>query len=206
MLRIRSKRPVIPIDPSNTIKGLHQRNQRAAPLSRLSSSNEANMKMKRRHRQLLVVALSIGFFLVEIWIAETGGGFPTYLQIVLVPIAAVATAILVPSRAALRISASFFVVFVLVSCWFVGNHSARAAFNDCVANAEALRVDLAEFKVRQGRYPDSLVELKSPLPCRLIMRRSLLAYRSVGEGYELEFSDWMVTHSATHEQPFLAHK
>ncbi len=96
---------------------------------------------------------------------------------------------------------------VLFGGWIFGRNSAGAAFNDCVANGKSVRAALADYQVKNGTFPLHLDRLElAGLPGDRLLRASLLIYRRTPEGYELSFSDWLVTHRATETDAFTAWK
>ena len=91
--------------------------------------------------------------------------------------------------------------------FFTGRTIATAAFNDCVARGEAVRVSLARFEARTGRFPHGLDRLsRRDIPGQRWLRGTVLAYRPTSQGYELSCSDWLVTHQATESTAFAAQK
>ena len=95
----------------------------------------------------------------------------------------------------------------LVVGLYSGHQESRQAFNDCVENGETVRAALGEYYDENGRYPENLKSLKMvDLPGSRLLRGSILRYTVAGEGYELFFGDWLVSHAATESYPFTAHK
>jgi hypothetical protein len=90
---------------------------------------------------------------------------------------------------------------------YIGHQESSAAFNDCVHRGETVRVALAEFFDEHGNYPDNLGSLQVPdLPGGRLLRGQVLGYRTMDDGYELFFGDWLVSHYATESSAFTAHK
>ena len=119
---------------------------------------------------------------------------------------AVAAAALPGRRLIARTCAAVLVLATFVGSWIAGASEASIAFNDCVAQCEALRGRLDEYRSTKGAYPDSLADLGSPLPGGRMLRGSLLEYSRRGTGYVFEFGDWLVTHRATDSEPCFAQK
>jgi hypothetical protein len=95
-------------------------------------------------------------------------------------------------------------LFIGADAW--GRRDSQAAFNDCVAKGEAVRQALARYRSENGHFPDELSALSDLGVGRRMLRRDLLSYRRVGDGYALSFGDRLVTFTASEAQPFSAHK
>ena len=78
-------------------------------------------------------------------------------------------------------------MFALV--WSVASKEATLAFNECVADGERVREALDNFHREHRVYPASLSQLDMHLP-----------------GYDLSFSDWLVTHEASEDHGFTTRK
>lgn len=106
-----------------------------------------------------------------------------------------------------RFAMAFFAMIVFGAGEFAGLEAHSRAFNECVHDSERVRQALAEHRMKTGRYPVQLDELPSSVAlCERPLRGSLLHYRRTTSGYEIWFSDWLVTHSATESEPFMGHK
>lgn len=113
----------------------------------------------------------------------------------------------VPPRSLLRGAiTAVTAVGVLAVGWVAGGQSSQRAYDECMARGEEVRSALAEFRAHAGGYPRSLDEIPRRLPCRRVLRGSLLKYELTGSGYALSFGDWLVSHSATESEGFMAHK
>ncbi|WP_312588743.1 hypothetical protein [Comamonas terrigena] len=93
-----------------------------------------------------------------------------------------------------------------VFAWLIGSRSATAAFNQCVADGEGIRVQLAAYRQQHGHYPFQLRQLDSDLPCQLFFPPQFLHYSANGGRYVLSFSDAFVVHRATDTEAFVASK
>ena len=106
-----------------------------------------------------------------------------------------------------RLSVASIIILCVAVGWFTGRTIATSAFNDCVARGETVRVSLAQFRTKHGGFPKGLDRLAlRDLPGQRWLRGTLLAYQLTLGGYELSFSDWLVTHRATGTDAFLAGK
>ena len=104
--------------------------------------------------------------------------------------------------------AAFGVVSLLlyVAAYFAGAQSFGHAFGECVKKGEDVRVLLSEYNKKANQYPERLDQLESTIPCGRITRPNLLKYERTKSGYVLAFGDWLVEHTATESEPFMAHK
>jgi hypothetical protein len=82
--------------------------------------------------------------------------------------------------------------------WLGGKASARA-FNECVQEADGVRDQIVAFRSARGRYPEQLRELPDTVPCQRPLRGSLLSYTPSGNGFRLEFHDWLVRHEGNEQ-------
>ena len=99
------------------------------------------------------------------------------------------------------------IVLGIAGGWYTGRTIVSRAFNDCVARGETVRVSLEQFRTKHGEFPKDLDRLaRRDLPGQRWLRGSILAYRRTPGGYELSFSDWLVTHRATETDAFSAQK
>jgi hypothetical protein len=90
---------------------------------------------------------------------------------------------------------------------YVGQRESTQAFNECVQKGEPVRAALGAYYSEKGRYPEGLTSLQmEDLPGDRLLRGNILQYTSAGEGYELFFGDWLVSHTATESSPFTAQK
>jgi hypothetical protein len=98
------------------------------------------------------------------------------------------------------------VLGVFMASWAAGSRSSQLAYNECIDRGEEVRRALAEFRSRTGGYPPSLDELRHQLPCRRVLRGSVLGYKVTESGYDLRFGDRLISHSANESEGFTAHK
>lgn len=100
----------------------------------------------------------------------------------------------------------FFSMILLVS-FFIGQKERSVAFNDCVKNSEYLRKSLSEYYDAHNYYPKHLSDLKiNDIPGKLFLKGNICEYSPKKDSYNLEFSDWLITHSATESEEFMSHK
>jgi len=104
-----------------------------------------------------------------------------------------------------RIVLNLFLPVLYIGFWFVGTLVFNKVFNGCVDRGEEVRTSISKYFADNGRYPESLSDLKvKSLPGKLLLRPNLIEYRRTPSGYSLEFSDWLVIFSATDKEPFKA--
>lgn len=87
-----------------------------------------------------------------------------------------------------------------------GAQSFVRAFGECVERGEEVRTLLKNFYENKNQYPESLSELKQPLPCGRITRPTILNYEKNKTGYLLTFKDWLIEFMATESNAFIAYK
>ena len=91
--------------------------------------------------------------------------------------------------------------------WSTGGNGANRAFNECVDSGEAVRAKLEEYRAENGEFPAELEEVYAgAVPCSRVMRGTILQYQRRPGGYSMSFGDWLVIHSSTDEEGFLALK
>ncbi len=151
---------------------------------------------------LAVVVAAIGGY----WFGGDPRPLPGVADLAFVFLIALVVGAIPGRRFVARTCASLFVLVVFVGSWVAGTHEASVAFNECVAECEAVRDRLDQYRATSGAYPESLAELGPPLPGARILRGPLLDYSRRGAGYVLEFGDWMVTHTASDSEPCFARK
>ena len=44
------------------------------------------------------------------------------------------------------------------------------------------------------------------MPCARVIRSTILAYERTANGYALTFGNWLVLHTTSQSEPFIAHK
>ena len=99
------------------------------------------------------------------------------------------------------------VMLCVAGGWYMGRTIAISAFNDCVERGEIVRVALQQYQAQYDEFPENLRDLRlHDLPGRRWLRGTLLSYQRTLEGYELSFSDWLVTQRATETTRFVAEK
>lgn len=114
--------------------------------------------------------------------------------------------ILPSNRRSGRALAAALAVLAFGGGWSVGRREATTAFNECVARAESVRDALRRHHDSTGAFPSELSNLRSPVVGRLVVRGTIWSYEQTPDGYDLELSDALVTHRATHAHPLTAHK
>lgn len=111
------------------------------------------------------------------------------------------------SKRGARVTVALLAMIAFGAGEVAGAEAHSRAFNECVRNGERVREALAEHRATTGRYPEQLEELTSSVDlCERPLRGSLLRYQRTPSGYEIAFSDWLITHSATASEPFMADK
>ena len=89
---------------------------------------------------------------------------------------------------------------------YSGTTSFQKAYNSCVQDSESVRTALLKHKEKNGTFPASLDLLEMDLPGKRFTRKNLLNYSQTNDGYKISFRDWLIEHTATESEGFLAHK
>jgi len=118
---------------------------------------------------------------------------------------ALAVFLLRPFRHAGRIAGACLLLLVLPSGILAGDASGSRAYNDCVENAAVVQAGIEQFRQRNGRYPVRLEEVGN-VPCRRLLRGTILRYERTASGYELGFRDWLVQWRGSEREPITAWK
>lgn len=150
---------------------------------------------------LAVLACGLGF-----WLGEAGRPPWHPLPIVAGIVGAIVVACSIPGRAIKRASVGVAMVVLYGLIFLGGLSSFNQAFAECVERGEEVRVVLKEFHRTQSTYPERLDQLPTAVPCRRISRRTILTYERTTSGYDLRFGDWLMEHTATESESFMAHK
>ena len=150
--------------------------------------------------------LLLATFVISVWLGESRDAiWEDLIWSGTVAIIAAVLSILMIKKKWVKIICAILTFVISALGLYLGEYSASRAFNDCAKNAENLRVALDVYHDNYGRYPKTISELPT-LPCRRFIRGSLLDYNLTEKGYSLEFSDWLITFSASESDPFIAHK
>ena len=173
-----------------------------APIARRSS----DVTPRNRYNVAVGAGLGVILAITAVWIGEAESGLPSVLEIAVPVVGACTVAIVTAHTRARRALVGVLTFVTLITSILLGRHEGAMAFNDCVANAESVRPLLRDYKRRHGEFPGSLSKLGAALPCQRLLRGTLLAYEPSGDGYDLYFGDWLVTHSASDSHGFGARK
>ncbi len=141
-----------------------------------------------------------------LWLGERGSLLTGLTDLAIVAALAGASLVVAGGRPRRRALAAASCLGVFFAAWVVGVQEWQAAFNLCVTEGESIRIALADFQHRTGRFPASIAELPGGSPCRRAIRGSIISYHPTTAGYEAAFGDRFVTHTATDAHPFQAHK
>ena len=159
------------------------------------------------HRKILVCVSYIGFLVLCFLFIEAEPSFEVLfyvagLSLLLAPL----FAYFMSFRNLVRVGYLMFFCAGVVPVWYLAEKSFYSAYNACIDDGSQVRVLLEKYHTINSHYPDSLRQLDTDLPCSRFINGTILQYVKIEDGYELYFSDWLVTHRATHEQDFLASK
>jgi len=158
--------------------------------------------------QRIVVALLVGLVLCAtgFWLGEEGGSPWAGLPIVTGLLGSLLVAFTVPGRLTKKASLAVTATALYGLTFFAGLSSYSSAFAECIERGEGVRVLLAEYHRTKSAYPESLAQLETAAPCGRISRPTILRYEVKTDGYDLRFGDWLVEHTASESEMFMAHK
>lgn len=156
--------------------------------------------------KLIGVLSTIILLFVSFWLGEAGKGLFQIFPYLIGLIGIVALPYLISKKWMYRTLFGFLFIVSYAAAFYMGDLSFCRAYNTCLEEAEQTRTALSDFKTKNGKYPVALDDLNIPLPCSRCLRGTILEYESTDSSYRICFKDWLVEHSATDKEPFLAHK
>src|SRR5262245_11428235 len=159
-----------------------------------------------QHRQRAALAFVVLLSGIGFWLGEAGRPSWGALPIVVGIAGSTAIALTLAARRVMKAIAGAAMSAVYALAFFCGLASYGRAFNECVERGEEVRNLLREYHRSHNVYPGKLNQLRSPIPCSRISRSTILTYERTKDGYALGFGDWFVHHTASKDEPFLAHK
>ena len=115
-------------------------------------------------------------------------------------------AYIAPVKLRYKALGGFALLAVYVVAYILGTLSFTRAFNECVTRGDEVRIQLSEYRQKNGQFPERLSQLDGDGLCRSVTRPTLLTYETTKDGYIMIFKDWLVTYQATESDPFHAHK
>ncbi|UCD31169.1 MAG: hypothetical protein JSV38_10155 [Desulfobacterales bacterium] len=156
--------------------------------------------------RVLAFLCAIFFLIMAFWLGEAGKGLFQIFPYVIGLIGIATIPYLMSKKWKYRTIIGFlFIVFYAVA-FYMGDISFSRAYNSCIKNGEQVRIYLSYYKSKHGKYPEVLDDLNLPLPCSRCLRGTILEYESTASNYQLSFKDWLVEHTATDKESFIAHK
>jgi hypothetical protein len=154
------------------------------------------MTLNTTSRALLSITLALASVGLGVWFGEDASMlFPTSAVIAALILAAIAVSVS-PRSPWIRVGAGLLTIGLFALGWKVGSQRASQAYNACLNDGRQVLTALHAYQSSSGRYPESLAELNIAIPCRRLLRGTLLEYRRRGDGFTLSFSDWLVSHDA----------
>ncbi len=154
----------------------------------------------------IVIILVVLFGAVGFWLGEDALQPWAVLPIVVGVIGSAIVALIMSGKMGLRILIGIATFVLYVAGFFFGSFSFSHAYNECVERGEEVRVQLSEYRLKKGQYPECLNQLERFGLCGRLTRPTILQYKRTAGGYALSFKDWLVEHTATESEPFMAHK
>lgn len=157
----------------------------------------------RRNIALALTGLFVGFGL---WLGE--GPLPPWAELTIAAgaIGCLAVALTIPGKPWFKALGGVASLTLFGVAFFVGSLSFGRAFNECVEKGEEVRVQLREYFEKKNQYPERLSQLEGFGLCGRIIRPTVFEYKKTNDGYILSFRDWLVEHTATEAEPFMAYK
>ena len=148
--------------------------------------------------------------LAELWFGEDGSSiFPRVWWAAVTGLLGVAAVwrIASASRYAVRSVAAIACGAVSIAAFLIGDREATHAYNYCVDHGEEIRSRLAAYRERKHTYPTRLdMAVEEERLCTRTLRGSILRYSATASMYKLEFGDYLVSFTATDQEPFTAVK
>ena len=115
----------------------------------------------------------------------------------------VVLALLVPERRiGVRALLPILAFAAFAGAWGFGQYDGRRAYDECMANGDDVRVLVLDYMQKTGGYPASLRNLDERVPCRRVLRGTILHYTRTPTGFDLYFGDWLGSCHATERHPF----
>lgn len=157
-------------------------------------------------KKAIAVLSTIIFLFTAFWLGEAGKGLLHFRPYMIGLIGMAAIPSLMSIKWKYRTLYGFLFIIFYTVFFYMGDLSFNRAYNSCIEEAEQVRTALSDYKFRNGKYPDVLDDLDMTLPCSRVLRGTILEYERTGLNYRIWFKDWLVEHSATEKEPFIAHK
>ena len=156
--------------------------------------------------KVIAVLSAIILLFVSFWLGEGGKGLLQLFPYMIGLIGTVPISYFISKKWKLRTLFGFLFIVIYAAAFYMGDLSFSRAYNTCLEEAEQIRTVLSDYKTKNGKYPEVLDDLNIPLPCSRCLRGTILGYESTASNYKIWFRDWLVEHSATATEPFIAHK
>jgi len=152
-----------------------------------------------RGRFIAALALAGAAFLFGLALGERGElGVVQYVFLGGVPIATlILTAVARGARTTILLGGAAMVAGVIA-----GQQSFRAAFDECLTRAPLVHAAIQRYTREKGEFPHDLETLAIDLPCRCLVRKSILHYAHNERSYRVWFTNDFVVHSATDKAGF----
>ena len=177
-------------------------NSVAGPLS----SALAVKLMTKIQRVIATILFLTSFISIAFWFGEAGKGIFQLKPYAVGLFGCFAAIIICSKKKKIKflIGSAFIALYAFF--FYLGDASFYKTYNNCMDDAEIIRSDLENYCKSNGAYPSSLEQLNVTIPCQRFTRGSLLEYNLTKAGYDMSFSDWLIEHTATESEKFMAHK
>lgn len=157
-------------------------------------------------KKSIAIYSTILLLLVAFWFGESGRGLFLIYPYLLSAMVCILISYLASNKWKYRIPICIIFIVLYSTAFYTGILSFTRSFNVCIDDAKGIREALSDYKAKNGSFPETLHELNIELPCSRVLRGSILQYERTETGYRIWFNDWLVEHSGTESEPFIAHK
>jgi len=156
--------------------------------------------------KIIAVLSTIILFFLSFWLGESGKGLIQVYPFIIGLVGTLTIPYLISNRWKHRTAYAVLFILFYTAAFYMGNLSFDRTYRTCLKEAEQIRTALSIYKTENGKYPDNLDNLNMPLPGSRCLRGTILEYESTASNYTISFKDWLIEHSATDKEPFMAHK
>lgn len=157
-------------------------------------------------RKKVALILSGLFCAIGYWLGE--GALPLWDEVVVAGglLSGLTVAVVIPGKPGFKMSAGMASMGLYTLALYLGALSYDRAYNECIERGEEVRHQLSKYHSKHNQYPEQLKQLENFGYCERLVMPTILKYERTEQGYELSFGDWLVEHTATESEAFMAHK
>lgn len=157
-------------------------------------------------RRTVALTLAGLFCVFGYWLGE--GVLPLWGELAVASglLGGLVVAVVLPGKPGFKAIAGMALLGLYTLAIYLGTLSYNRAYNECLERGEEVRHQLGEYYEMHKQYPEHLSQLENFGLCKRLIRPTILKYKRTREGYMLSFGDWLVEHTATESEAFMAHK